>query len=274
MTVITLTTDFGSGGAEAGVLKGVIWGIAPNVKIADLSHAITPHAIIESAILLWRVAPFFPDGTIHVVVVDPGVGTSRRGIVAHLGSQYFVGPDNGIVSMLLETTEGKSEHIEFVHLDQPQYWLPEVTSVFHGRDIFAPVAAHLAQGVVLNSLGTPISDPIRLEIPKPTRALHGWFGQVIHIDHFGNLATNLYGPHIDQAGNVMVKINGQKITGLVSTFGERPPGSLVALLDSSGSLAISVVNGSAAGYLHASIGDTIEILSYGISHPVCSHPGT
>jgi hypothetical protein len=263
MTVITLTTDFGSGDHEAGVLKGVIWGITPDVKIADLSHDIAPHAIIEGAILLWRAAPYFPDGTIHVVVVDPGVGTSRRGIAARLGSQYFVGPDNGLVSMLLERIERNSECIEFVHLDQPRYWLPEVTTVFHGRDIFAPVAAHLALGVALKSLGTPISDPTRLEIPSPIRAPHSWLGQVIHIDHFGNLATNLYGAHIDKPGELMVNINGQKITGLVSTFGERPPGTLVALFDSSGSLAISVVNGSAAGVLHARVGDTIEVLSHG-----------
>jgi len=263
MTVISLTTDFGSGDHEAGVLKGVIWGIAPNVKIADLSHDIAPHAIFEGAILLWRAAPYFPDGTIHVVVVDPGVGTSRRGIAARLGSQYFVGPDNGLVSMLLERIERNSECIEFVHLDQPRYWLPEVTTVFHGRDIFTPVAAHFAQGVPLNSLGTPITDPIRLEIPSPIRTPHGWLGQVIHIDHFGNLATNLHGSHIDQPEEVIVNINGQKITGLVSTFGERPPGTLVALFDSSGSLTISVVNGSAAGILHACVGDTIEVLFHG-----------
>ena len=171
MTVITLTTDFGSGDHEAGVLKGVIWAIAPDVKIADLSHDIAPHAVIEGAILLWRAAPYFPDGTIHVVVVDPGVGTSRRGIAAHLGSQYFVGPDNGLVSLLLDEAERNSEHCEFVHLDQPRYWLPEVTSVFHGRDIFAPVAAHLARGVALSSLGRFITDPTILDIPKPNSYL-------------------------------------------------------------------------------------------------------
>jgi S-adenosylmethionine hydrolase len=260
MTVITLTTDFGWGDHEAGVLKGVIWGIAPEVKIADLSHDIAPHAIIEAAILLWRAAAYFPDGTIHVGVVDPGVGTSRRGIAARLGSQYFVGPDNGLISMLLENTEREFTPIEFVHLDQPRYWLPEVTTVFHGRDIFAPVAAHLAKGAALNSLGSPITDPTRLEIPKPIRIPSGWLGQVIHIDHFGNLTTNLHSSHMYQPGEVVVNINGQKIIGLVSTFGERSPGSLVALFDSSGSLAISIVYGSAARFLNASVGDTIEVL--------------
>jgi S-adenosylmethionine hydrolase len=263
MTVISLTTDFGSGDHEAGVLKGVIWHIAPEVKIADLSHDIAPHDIIEAAILLWRAAPYFPDGSIHVVVVDPGVGTSRRGIAGRLGTQYFVGPDNGLLTMLLGMTEDKHEPVDFVQLDQPQYWLSEVTTVFHGRDVFAPVAAHLANGVPLNVLGSPIADPIRLAILQPIRTPKGWSGQVIHIDHFGNLGTNLHGIHLDQPKEVIVTIKEKKIAGLVSTFGERAPGTLVALIDSSGSLAISVVNGSAAGYLQASLGDKIEVHFHG-----------
>ncbi len=260
MTVITLTTDFGTGDHEAGVLKGVIWTIAPLAQIADLSHDITPHDILEAALLLWRAAPYFPPGTIHVAVVDPGVGTSRRGIAARLGSQYFVGPDNGLLSLLVSRVDGNNEKLSFVHLDQPKYWLPEVSNVFHGRDIFAPVAAHLASGIPLFSLGTSIHDPVRIEIPMPTRLPRGWLGQVIHIDHFGNLSTNLNVSHFNPTKEVMVKIKGKQIAGLVSTFGERPVETLIALLDSSGSLAISVVNGSAAQDLNAAIGDEIEVL--------------
>jgi S-adenosylmethionine hydrolase len=191
MTVITLTTDFGSGDHEAGVLKGVIWKIAPTVHIADLSHDIPPHDIQEAALLLWRAVPFFPDGTIHVAVIDPGVGTSRRGIVAQLGSQYFVGPDNGLFSFLLTRAEENTQPAWFVELDRPEYWLTEVSNVFHGRDVFAPVAAYLANGISITSVGTSINDPVRLEIPRPTLIPGGWLGQVIHIDHFGNLSTNL-----------------------------------------------------------------------------------
>jgi hypothetical protein len=259
MTVVTLTTDFGSGDHEAGVLKGVIWKIAPEVKIVDLSHDIAPHDITEAAILLWRAAPNFPEGTIHVVVVDPGVGTSRRGIVAHIGTHYFVGPDNGLVSLLLERAKENRDLIEFIHLDKSRFWMAEVTQVFHGRDIFAPVAAHLASGVSLNELGSPIFDPIILDIPRSTPTSQGWIGQVIHIDHFGNISTNLHDYQISQHKDVMIKIKGEKIVGLVSTFGERSPGSLVALMDSSGSLAICLVNGNAAGFLHARVGDTIEV---------------
>jgi S-adenosylmethionine hydrolase len=263
MTVITLTTDFGSDDYEVGVLKGVIWKIAPTARIADLSNDISPHDILEAALILWRAAPFFPNGTIHVAVVDPGVGTSRRGIVARLGSQYFVGPDNGLLTLLLTRVEQINQPISCVHLDRPEFWLPEVSNVFHGRDIFAPVAALLATGTPFNSLGTSIKDPVRLEIPTPISILGGWLGQVIHIDHFGNLSTNLNASHLNTTKEVLIKIQGEQIKGLVSTFGERPTGALVALLDSCGSLAISVVNGSAALVLGARVGDKIEVFILG-----------
>src|SRR4030042_1776638 len=259
MTIITLTTDFGTGDHEVGVLKGVVWKIAPGVHIADLSHDISPHDILEASLMLWRAAPFFPAGTIHVAVVDPGVGTSRRGIAASLGSQYFVGPDNGLITQLLAWVEGMDQPASIIHLDRPDYWLPDVSSVFHGRDIFAPVAAHLASGVQLNSLGTPINDPVRLEIPVPIRIPSGWLRQGIHIDHLGNLSTNLHAGQLKSEKEVMIKIKSEQISGLVSTFGERPVGSLVALLDSSGSLAISVVNGSAAQVFNIHVGDKIEV---------------
>ena len=259
MTVITLLTDFGSTDGYPGVMKGVIWKIAPQVKIADLSHDISAQDILEAALLLGRQAPYFPDGTIHVAVVDPGVGTARRGIAARFGSQYFVGPDNGLLTVLLATAEAHQQPTSFIHLDRREYWLPEVSNVFHGRDIFAPVAAYLATGVDMHLLGTAINDPIRLEIPQPEAVSGGWRGQVIHIDHFGNLSTNLNANQVKASMDVMIEIKGQHIKGLVSTFGERPAGTLIAVLDSSGSLAISLVNGNAAHTLNSQIGDPIEI---------------
>jgi S-adenosylmethionine hydrolase len=261
MTVITLLTDFGIRDGYPGVMKGVIWKIAPEAKIADITHDITPQDVLEAALVLWRTARYFPAGTIHLAVVDPGVGTSRRGIAAQLGAQYFVGPDNGLVSLLLKQTEDHKQPTNFIQLDRPQFWLPEISNVFHGRDIFAPVAGHLAAGIPFDKLGTPIDDPIRIEIPQALAIPNGWLGQVIHIDHFGNLGTNLNVNHLKKMKEVMVKIKGEQITGLVSTFGERPVGSVIALLDSSGSLAISVVNGSAAKTLQASVGDKIEVLT-------------
>src|SRR4030042_2951302 len=141
MPVITLLTDFGIRDGYPGVMKGVIWKIAPDVQIADISHSIKPQNIQQGAIALARTASFFPAGTIHVAVVDPGVGTGRRPIGLHLGEHYFVGPDNGIFTLVLEHAESKQDFVAVVHLNQSNYWLPQISHVFHGRDIFAPVAA-------------------------------------------------------------------------------------------------------------------------------------
>jgi len=219
---------------------------APEVKIADLGHDVSTQDILETALLLGRHASYLPDGTIHVAVVDPGVGTARRGMTTRLGSQYFVGPDNGLLTVVLVTVEALHQHSSFIQLDRSEYWLPEISKVFHGRDIFAPVAAHLASGVDINLLGTAINDPIRLEIPQHEAISGGWRGQVIHIDHFGNLSTDLKSNHLKASKVVKIEIKGQHIDGLVSTFGECPAGTLIALLESSGSLAISFVNGNAA----------------------------
>jgi S-adenosyl-L-methionine hydrolase (adenosine-forming) len=197
-----------------------------------------------------------------VVVVDPGVGTTRRPMAAKIGTQYFVGPDNGIITLLLEHAEQQGWDCEFVHLDNPQFWLDKISYVFHGRDIFAPVAAHLARGVSLTALGTPFADPVREALPKPEQTQSGWRGEIIHIDHFGNLASNIRIEHLadalKQASKVSVSLAGVTINGMVNTFGERQPGDLVALFGSTGNLIVSVVNGSAAAKLGCQVGDEIE----------------
>lgn len=259
MPVITLTTDFGTGDDEAGVLHGVIWKICPAASIADLSHAVTRHNILEGALLLGRIAHYFPAGSIHVGVVDPGVGTSRRGIAAQLGAQTFVGPDNGLCTLMLERAEKAGEPIEIIELDNPEYWLPDVSNVFHGRDIFAPAAAHLACGLPLTRLGTRIDNPVRLAIPQPEVIPGGWRGRVLYIDAFGNLGTNLSGNLFGDRRDLQVKIAGKIIEGLVHAFGDRPSGELVALIDSSNYLSISLVNGNAAQALGIRPGDDFEV---------------
>jgi len=258
--MITLMTDFGIKDGNVGVMKGVIWSIAPDVQIADLSHTISPQNVPEATLILARSAPYFPAGSIHVVVVDPGVGTDRRHIAARLGMQYFVGPDNGVISGLLEHAEAEGWIVEIVHTDKRQYWLPKVSHVFHGRDVFAPVAAHLARGVPLYALGTLIRDPVRLSLPKPQSTPAGWQGQVIHIDHFGNISTNIREENLGHPDHVDVRLCGASISGMVRTFGERPPGELVALYGSTGNLIISVVNGDAARRLNASVGDPVSVI--------------
>jgi len=260
MTVITLLTDFGIRDGYPGVMKGVIWNIAPEVQIADISHTIKPQNIQHGALALARTARFFPPGTIHLAVIDPGVGTSRRPIGLHLGTQYFIGPDNGLFTLVLERAEENHEHIQVVHLDKPDYWLPEISNVFHGRDIFAPSAAHLATGVPLEMLGTPILDPIRLQIPRPESIPGGGLrGMVMEIDTFGNLSTNIEQSDLLNMGEVSVMVAGRRIDGLVTTFGDRPNGTLIALYGTSHDLIISVVNGDAARTLNVSLGDIVEV---------------
>ena len=207
---LTLTTDFGLKDGTVGILKGVIWSICPQARIADISHTIRPQDILEAAFVLARATPYFPANTIHVFVVDPGVGTARRPMAARIGEAYYVGPDNGALTLLLERAEGAGQACEFVHLTRPAYWLPEVSRVFHGRDIFAPCAAHLARGVALSELGEPFSDPVRLPIPKAQPTRQGWLGQVLYVDWFGNLVVNLRSEHLTAClpDAVRVRIKG------------------------------------------------------------------
>jgi len=260
VTIITLFTDFGLKDGNVGVMKGVIWGIASTAQIADISHNISPQNIREAALILFRSAPYFPAGTIHTVVVDPGVGTKRRPIAAQLGNHFFVGPDNGVFTMLLERVEKLGETKHIICLDKPRYWLPEVSNVFHGRDIFAPVAGHLAIGVGVDALGTKIGDPIRLTLPQPERTENGWQGEIIHIDHFGNISSNILIEHLGSDPQVSIEVGETRLDGMVHTFGEEKVGELVALYGSTGNLIVSAVNGNAAERLGVVPGDPVEVI--------------
>ena len=257
--IVTLTTDFGYRDPWAGMMKGVMLSINADLVVVDLTHGVPPQDITSGALALADSVSFFPQGAIHVAVVDPGVGTARRPLAARIGAQYYVGPDNGLLTLWLERAEVEGLETQFVHLDRPQYWLPQVSHVFHGRDIFAPVAAHLAAGVPLEALGTPLTDVVRLDLPRPTRQGKTWRGQVIHIDHFGNLASNIREEHLQGETVVTVSLCGVNLSGMVRTFGERPPGELVALFGSTGNLIVSEVNGSAARRLDAPVGAALEV---------------
>ena len=264
MPVISLLTDFGLKDGNVGVMKGVIWRICPQAQIADLSHLISPQNIAEAALVLFRAMPYFPPFSVHVAVVDPGVGTARRPMAARIGDQYYVGPDNGTLTLCLARAERLGQSVMCIHLNQPQYWLEDVSHVFHGRDIFAPVAGHLAAGVQLEALGVSFSDPVLLPLPRPERTPFGWRGEIIHIDHFGNVSSNLriedLPDVLKQKEKVTVRVGDLEIHGLVNTFGDRQPGETVALFGSTGNLLVCVVNGSAAERLNLKIGDPLEIL--------------
>jgi len=262
LSYISLMTDFGTRDGNVGVMKGVIWNIAPEAKIADLSHEIDPQHIRQAAFVLGRHAFYFPENTIHVVVVDPGVGTERRPIAAQIGPQRFVGPDNGVCTLMLERAERNYWPVKLVHLNKPEYWLTKVSDIFHGRDIFSPAAAHLAGGASLDDLGVAIDDPVRIPIPQPRRTPQGWLGEVVYIDRFGNIASNIHRDDLAGLGEVTVTLAGITIKGLVRTFGERRPGELIALYSSNDYLIVSVVNGNAAAEIKASVGDAIEVASH------------
>lgn len=258
--VITLTTDFGTRDGYPGVMKGVILRICPQACIVDITHEIAPQNVLEGALTLARSVPYFPPGTVHVAVVDPGVGTERRPLAVRLGQHYFVLPDNGLISAVLLQAEERNQPVEIVHLNRPQYWLPEVSYVFHGRDIFAPVGAHLANGVPLLELGYPIHDPQQLELPGVTPTPRGWRGVIVHIDHFGNIATSLEAKHVQGWKMLNIKLGNQILrVPMKRAFGDGKPGELIALIDSAGQLALCIVNGSASAHLNLRLGDPIEV---------------
>ena len=260
MPIISITTDFGEKDGFVGTMKGVIWQICPEAQIADITHEVPPQDILSGAIALWRAAPFFPAGSVHIAVVDPGVGTQRRPMAAQIGGQYVVGPDNGLFTPLIRDAEKSGQPTRFVVLDKPEYWLPAVSRTFHGRDIFAPVGAHLACGVPLEALGSQFDDPVRIALPQAERTPQGWQAHITVIDIFGNLTTDLPAAELGGRRDVTIHLHGRQVNGIVDSYGQRSPGELVALIDSEGFLEVAVVNGSAARLLGVQVGDEVSVI--------------
>lgn len=253
--IVTLTTDFGSADGYVGALKGVILSIAPQAHIVDITHGIAAQAIAHAAYVLQQAAPYFPAGTIHVAVVDPGVGSTRRPLAVQTATATFVAPDNGLLTPFF----GASASTQIVHLNQPRYWCPQPSFTFHGRDIFAPVAAHLVTGVPLADLGTPIDDPVRLPDQAPSRmaggALHA---TVMHVDHFGNLITNLPADWLGQA-QWTIEVHGETVPAISPTYAAVARGMLVAYVGSGGTLEVAVRDGNAAQVLAVRRGDSVLV---------------
>jgi S-adenosyl-L-methionine hydrolase (adenosine-forming) len=260
MPIVTITTDFGNKDGFVGTMRGVIWNICPQAQIADITNDVPPQDIMTGAIALWRAAPFFPADTVHLAVVDPGVGTKRRPMAAKIGGHYFVGPDNGLFTPLILDCERVGGEMTFIHLDQPKYWLENTSHTFHGRDIFSPAAAHLAAGVPLMKLGTSFTDAVRLSMPSAERTSTGWMAHIMVIDMFGNVTTDLPASALEGQRDIRIRVKEQEINGLVQSYGHRKPGELVALVDSEGFVEVAVVNGSAAKILDMKLGDAVEII--------------
>ena len=263
MSIITLTTDFGNVNGFVGTMKGVIWGIAPDAKIADITHDVPAQDIRTGSIALWRAASFFPAGTVHVAVIDPGVGTARRPIAAQLGDQFYVLPDNGLITPMLEDAEASGAVVRIVDLDKPEFWLKQVYTTFHGRDIFSPCGAHLAAGVPLEEMGTLIDDPVRKPLPRPQQMEAGFKANIVVIDYFGNCSTNLRVAQAPDLSRVALKIAGQTIHGILPSYGHAKVGELVAVTDSEGFVEVAVVNGSAARSYGIQLDDPVEVILNG-----------
>jgi S-adenosyl-L-methionine hydrolase (adenosine-forming) len=255
--IIALLTDFGTQDGFVGILKGVILGINPSVSIVDLSHEVQPQDILAGALILRSALPFFPPGTIHVAVVDPGVGSTRRAIIVETATALLVGPDNGLLSVA-----APPESVQrVIHLTNSRYFLPRVSQTFHGRDIFAPVAAHLSRGVPAEDFGPPVAHMERLALPVVEHASHKVTGSVIALDRFGNIVTNITAADLlpFPMEHLSVSIGTVHIHGLASTYASVSVGAVTALFNSWGMLEIAVRNGSAAQQLGVQRGNAVVV---------------
>jgi S-adenosyl-L-methionine hydrolase (adenosine-forming) len=253
--IITLTTDFGLSDPFVGIMKGVILGIAPNAQLVDITHDIPSYDIAEAAFLVETTYRYFPDGTVHIVVVDPGVGSVRRPIAVSSHSHRFVAPDNGVLSAVSG---------DVYHITNESLFVKPVSRTFHGRDIFAPVAGHLARGMPIDLVGPRIFDCLREGLPKPRSRGTKLVGTVLRIDKFGNVITNLR--RADLGSDFEILIEGRRVTRFCSNFSEAEPGEMFALEGSTGYIEIALNQGSASERLNVQRGAEIEVESESPNH--------
>lgn len=258
--IVTLTTDFGVRDHFVGVMKGVILSICPESTIVDISHDVHPFEISEAAFLIAQAHRYFPPETAHVVVVDPGVGTARRPILVEAEGQYFIGPDNGVLAMVYL---GVPHTVRTITADK--YFHHPVSRTFHGRDIFSPIAAHVANGVAPSSMGEIIDDHLKPTFTEPERvAKRSWVGSVLHVDRFGNLITNFRLKDFDyiRVQPFEMSVGIRKLTRLALTYAEVEPGDPFVIAGSSGYLEIAANRASAARELGCGTGAPCELTVY------------
>lgn len=257
--IITLTTDYGTQDHLVGTLKGVILRINPDAKIVDISHHVTPYDVLDGALSIVAAYSYFPPRTIHVVVVDPGVGTERRPLLVSGENQYFVAPDNGVLSLVYE----RESSLVVRHITAEHYLLTPISNTFHGRDIFAPVAAWLSKAWQTAAFGEEVTDFLRLSLPKPQPANQGIKGVVLRVDHFGNLMTNFRLDDLPETmvtqGKVKLLVGNKQIRQLAQTYSQGTSDEPFAILGSSGFLEISVSKGNAARALGVQRGAEVTL---------------
>ncbi|HWB09996.1 MAG TPA: SAM-dependent chlorinase/fluorinase [Pirellulales bacterium] len=258
MPVITLTTDFGTGSPYVAAMKGVILSINPDAQIVDITHAVRAQDVAEGALVLEQFSPWFPPGTIHVAVIDPGVGSARRIVYAEIGEQRYVAPDNGLLSRLAR----RREPSRIFALDNSAFWLSPVSATFHGRDIMAPVAARLSRGLDALQLGSRIEELVSLNWPEVVILPRTIRGSVELIDSFGNLITDITESMLDGAPrdeSVRITCDEHETLGIFRTYSDQPPATLVALVGSSGRLELAIVGENAAAMLGIRTGTPVTV---------------
>jgi S-adenosylmethionine hydrolase len=264
MPIIALLTDFGNRDEYVGLMKGVILSINPSVTIVDITHRIDSQDIAQAAFAIHSAYRYFPAGSVHLIVVDPGVGTDRSLLAAEMYDQCFVAPDNGVLTLLFnDQSPGK-----LIQLTNSDFFLDSVSRTFHGRDIMAPVGAHITRGVDINELGEAIDlkDVVRLEGLRPRMSDDGGIvGTIIAVDHFGNLLSNIRGEQLNQGTRkhtekpIQILVGSHTINGIGRTYENGRPGTPLALVGSRGYLEIAVNKGHAARTLSARKGDTVKV---------------
>lgn len=254
--LITLTTDFGADSPYAAAMKGVIVRINPRARIIDLSHQLPPQDVVHGAFFLAEAVPYFPLETLHVAVIDPGVGTGRKLLYVEVAGRRLLAPDNGVWTML-----GAGRAPERVHeLTEPAYRRAEVSPTFHGRDILAPAAGHLSLGLDPGRLGPRVAQWVSLPLPCPVADGHEVHGEVLFVDHFGNLITNVRASTLPAEGPAEVVVEKAPVRRWVRTYGEASPGELVALISSGGFLEIAVAQGDASRRLGVRRGAAVRVV--------------
>lgn len=263
--IVTLLTDFGTGGVFAGIMKGVLLRVNPLARLVDLTHEIPPHDVLAGALLLRSAVRYFPAGTVHLAVVDPGVGGTRRALALAAGDALLVGPDNGLLSLAANALGISRAHaIDIAKLAARKFSGGPISQTFHGRDVFAPVAAQLSMGVPLASVGPAVENLEELRLPVCRAGARAITGQVIHVDRFGNLITNVALSDLRQLGgfsedSVYVSIHGERIDGIVPAYATVPEGALLAIIGSWELLEIAVRNGNAAHRFGVTRGARVRI---------------
>jgi len=256
--LITLTTDFGEGSPYVAAMQGVILSINPAARIVCLSHSVPPQDVAGGAWILSQTATLFPISTIHIAVVDPGVGTSRAIVYAEMAGHRFIAPDNGLLSRLA----AEYPPSKIIHITNPRHWLPNVSATFHGRDIMAPVAARLSLGLVPEELGPAAAKLVDLAWPEVRHTPRSVEGEILAVDRFGNLLSNITQQILSGAPrgeSIMIRCGGHTTRGLFTTYGDQPPMTLIALFGSSGQLEIAVVGDNAAALLNIQPGAKVLI---------------